>query len=480
MKYLLDSVYTGLPSTCSTSYLMMKIVDYITDAEPDSYFYVLFPERYEDDEVETSWVLNNRPNVQLVIIPTEIRNRMYEHMTFPADIQDLFHPLGRCWDVDAILTSRMMQLTMYRTNLTRDVSYGKGTFQCIIGLDEMPFFKFRDTVAWGSRLGLQTAASYLQADGIVVNNLWSKDEIKKETRDYLSFGKQKQLLDLIQECVPVPLVRLDLMDRRPEPSKDFNIVFCGRITSTRNFAGVVDVFRSNYSFANGTADYKVRYILSTNSRSTGSQDIEDKDFIEVQMNDRVAFHKLLKEEANVVINLSTVEDFSLSTYEPLLFGVPVIVSHHKWSGFLGEDYPFRAESPLEAYAMAKKFTQDYEGMYAKFKKWEETTWASIVNSSVPTTAEAVLSCVQEHIAKSDYYVESRGIGGKYLDIVNGVTEDEVDVYQLSGAVVKPNLKAWRGVPVSKRPSLYSMKMLLRLKGYKDTEKLGIMRRDSDE
>src|ERR1019366_9749582 len=69
---------------------------------------------------------------------------------------------------------------------------------------------------------------------------------------------------------------------------------------------------------------------------------------------------------------------SLSTYEPLLFGVPVIVPSHPWADFLGPDYPFRISGFTEAYGLVKQFATGYNDCLKSFKKWEGGTWKALV------------------------------------------------------------------------------------------------------
>ena len=270
-------------------------------------------------------------------------------------------PAGyECWDWDALLTSRIPQLPFMRNVSGRELNYPHGTPRLFLGMDEMPMFSFRDTIAWaaGGNMDLPSLAAYQSAGGVLMNNLWSKVEIEKVARQWLAPSKVRELMPAIHECVPVKLQRLSLKPRALD--KELRVVFAGRMTGTRNFKEVAELFRKQFSYPLGKNGVEVKFIISTNSLSSGSTKHGDISFVEVQHNDRAKFHAMLA-EAHVVVNLSTVEDFSLSTYEPLQLGVPVITLDKPWTGFLGADYPFRMEGFTQAYAMITAFATDYAG-----------------------------------------------------------------------------------------------------------------------
>ena len=47
-----------------------------------------------------------------------------------------------------MLTSRIPQLPFMRNVSGREANFPKGTERLFVGLEEMPVFSFRDTVAW--------------------------------------------------------------------------------------------------------------------------------------------------------------------------------------------------------------------------------------------------------------------------------------------------------------------------------------------
>ena len=481
MKILLDPVYTGLPSTCSTSYLMWELIDKLSAWREDVFFYLMYPRKHQFDAEQLKF-LTRRPD-RVVLIPKRYdpMDRVRELFTFDDELMEISAVCGSPYiDIDAVLTSRIQQLAMYRMTRREETAYQDGTFQAIIGLDEMPLLSFRDTVPWSYRGELHTLSNYLMSTGVVVNNLWTLESLKKSARDSLAPSKCRELLSKVREAVPVRLERLNIKTDLYKDGTQFNLAFTGRITGTRNFKQVVDLFRREFAYPVGKNKTLINFVVSTNSKSTGSSNYGDISFIDFQFNSREEFYKFLTEEAHVVVNLSTVEDFSLSTYETLKYGVPVIVPNQPWADFLGKDYPFRVKSLVEAYGCVKLFTDNYEEAYAKFAHWEATTWKALCDSDRNvTTSEQVIDILSKFQSGAFEYVSSRGLGGSYLkmaDDVDKASPETVDLSRLieinGGSCDLPLDKT----PLMKRPSMSILKMLLSLRGYRDTIEPGIMKR----
>ena len=66
----------------------------------------------------------------------------------------------------------------------RELNYPHGTPRLFLGMDEMPMFSFRDTIAWASsgNMDLASLAAYQSAGGVLMNNLWSKTAIEQVAR----------------------------------------------------------------------------------------------------------------------------------------------------------------------------------------------------------------------------------------------------------------------------------------------------------
>jgi hypothetical protein len=417
VKLLLDCIYTGRPSTCSTSYLFWKLIDELSAWRDDVFFYLLAPRHLMADPDELAFVSRRPDRVRVVPIDQTQLDRMVELFKFSEELSDLTAPgTSPLWDADAIVTSRIPQIANFRASTGRSVTFGQGSYRAVFGLEEMPLLSFRKTVSWGNtgHLDLETMSKYLLSDGIVVNNLWTRDNVQKLARQWLSPSRVRALEAKVHEAVPVRLERLTLKPKKamPKPGEPFNVAFCGRVTGTRNFKEVAELFRKHFAFAVGKSH--VRFLVSTQSLSFGSADVGEIDFVEVQHNDRAAFHAMLRDQAHVVVNLSTVEDFSLSTYEPLQLGVPVLVADREWADFLGEDYPFRSDGFVQAYGLVKEFITDYAGAYARFARWEETTWKGLVESprNVPT-AIVLQGLLERHEAALHAALAGSEVGARY-------------------------------------------------------------------
>jgi hypothetical protein len=484
-KLFLDPVYTGRPSTCSTSYLAWEIIKHLSAKYDDAFFYLLVPGKLFDpttrNEDDWAFVTQMSDRVRLLPYPYQPQDRIAEMNKCDELLAKYLGPAGYdCWDWDVLLTSRVPQLPFMRNVSGRELNYPHGTPRLFLGMDEMPMFSFRDTIAWASNgnMDLASLAAYQSAGGVLMNNLWSKTAIEQVARQWLAPSKVRQLMPSIHECVPVKLERLGL---KPRPmGKELRVAFCGRMTGTRNFKEVAELFRKQFSFPLGKNGVEVKFVISTNSLSSGSTKHGDISFVEVQHNDRTKFHPLL-DDVHVVVNLSTVEDFSLSTYEPLLHGAPVIVFNKPWTGFLGADYPFRVDNFTQAYAMITAFAKDYVGEYLRFGAWEENTWKGVVEGPQNrTTVEAVDSLVTEHQAYLfDRIAKTEG-GAVYREIVEVCNKSDGNVVDALSVARSMDRFVDKGdsyaIPVGKRPNLYLLKPYMNMAGWRDTNQPGVFRR----
>lgn len=479
MKIIFDPVYTGLPSTCSTSYLVWELIREFVKVRDDAFFYVLYPTRSEvlPEEME---FLNSMPDrVQLIALDQNPTDRVSELFSTPPGMKKVLAPIGSpCWDADIVISSRIPMLPHMRPLSAREVAFGTGSIRAFYGLEEMPFLSFRNTVPWNVRMELQTLVSYLLCDKVFINNQWTMKALLNAAKALLAPAKVMQLRKKVVEVVPVKLQRLNVSTGRYKDTQDFNVAFVGRVTGTRSFDKIEDMFKKQFSYPVGKNKKYMKFSISTNSRSFGgSGGADDFDFVDVQFNGRAEFHKYLKKQ-HVVLNLSEVEDFSLSTYETLLAGIPIIVYDKPWNTFLGANYPFRAESPVEVYAMLNAFAADYTKEYAKFMVWEASVWKALVEGpDNKTTFEALLETVTGFEASRHEYLIDRGLGGSYLEIADSIAagaSDEVDL------LVELGSRGVKIVPecqlISRAPNPLMLKILMVERGFVDTNKTGVMRR----
>jgi hypothetical protein len=300
MKVLFDPVYTARPSVCSTSYLCWQIIEKLLPRE-DWFFTVLVPQTALEQESEQAFLNQYPDRVKLIPYPAITTDRMKEHWCFREQFADLMQPAhADLWDIDAIVSSRINQLQMFRVNSTRRMTYGKGSLRAVIGLEEMPQFSFSDTVSWGpgGNMDLPSLASYWSADAVVISSLWAKREVLRVARDWLAPSKVRQLEKQIYEALPIRVEEFDLWpgDKVVGKKDPFNVAFCGRITGTRNFKDVAELFRKQFSFPLGKGNMK--FVVSTNSQSSGSSNYGDISVIDFEYNDREKFYAFLKERAH--------------------------------------------------------------------------------------------------------------------------------------------------------------------------------------
>lgn len=485
MKILMDTVYTGPASTCSASFASWEVIKKISAANPEAYFQMAVPLSQLNNEAQREF-LETRPyrdRVQFFATDAEVTDRMSELFRFPEVLRKKIRFLDpEMWDADFVISNRITQLTNFRINSGRPVSFGRGSFCGLMGIDEFPMLSFRDTALWGNtgNMDLHTCAQYLVADYLLMQDLWTKPLLLKTARNILTPSQLKRLDENIHETVSAPMEPMNVQNRR-KTRTPFNVIFAGRVSGTKNFSGVAEVFRNHFSYAIGKAD--VKFIVSTQSMSFGSSDPGDVSFIDFQHNTREEFYELLKERAHVVVNLSDVEDFSLSTYEPLSFGVPVVVRKKPWSEFLGPEYPFRAANEIEAYAMVNEMILNYDAMYDKFVAWHSKYWLAFAEKyKSRSTADVAAKLVAEFVAKRDEkFATCPEYGGEYRRLAdelgkNGPARLNLWDYAKERQMITGS---WFQSPIAKKPDIRLLKLLVMACGYKDTVETGVVvRRDA--
>jgi hypothetical protein len=485
-KFLLDPVYTARPSRCSTAFLFMQLIEEISAVDDRAFFYMLYPTQAKDNEEDWTWLNRFPERVTLIPYPYVTGDRVEELFKLTDPLLDMLSPgYSPYWDYDFLLTSRIGQIPNMRAHLHREVPFYEGTYKGIIGLDEMPMFSFRDTVSWAieGNMDIVSLAAYMSSLGVVMNNLWSWPFLNNIARRYLTPSQVIRLKFKVREATPVKLSRLK---SQPKPIKDtLNVLFAGRTTSVRNFKDVAELFRKQFAgSALSKKGVKLRFIVSTHS--LGTAESQDFDFVEVQHNNREQFHALLENEAHVAINISRVEDFSMSTYEPMMHGVPVILPDKAWASFVGDDYPYITNSMVDSYAIIKSFQEDYEGAFKRWADWEASYWAEFVGGprNVSTT-EAVLALMSEHKTRLLAWTHGASRQADMRDKAKALTEacledgvkkiDALKMWQEYFDMFQSPEK-WRGTPIGTRPIIYLMKWHMNQCGWKDTLEPGVFTR----
>lgn len=481
MKILIDPVYTQRPEVCSTSYLAWELIEQLAKWRPDVYFYLLYPPDSVSEET-SAFLSRHADRVTLLPLRQSISDRAGELYTMRDALKYYLSSWSaETWDTDVVLSSRIPIIKHMRVHAARQQGVSMPSYRAHIGLEEMPILPFRDTVPWSQYQYPDTLMSYGMADAVIVNHQWLKSRIRPVLREVLSPAYQKQVLDNIHEAVPVRLERLNL--RPPEQmyqSGPFKLTFVGRMTNTRNFAGVTELFRKQFSYPLGKNKQEMEFLVSTNSTSAGASDFGEIDFIDIQKNNREQFHSFLK-DAHVAVNLTPVEDFSLSTYETLLRGVPLIVYDKPWNAFLGPDYPFRAHSELEAYTMVNAFAADYSSMYEMFRKWEANWWADYVAGPLNiTTSDVLIKLLTDFDTRRNEQIVGRG--GSFREVAEKLTKEsgtELDLtaYLKADGVPMVSLEDMNpsySVSTARFPLILVLKAILHEMGWRDTQRCGYL------
>ena len=480
MKVLIDPVYTSRVHTCSTSYLAWEVIEQGVREHDDMFFYLMYPEKADQDKEQKKFLMRHQDRVKLLPYPCIQTDRVKEMLKFSDELHRILAPGTPVWDYDAVLTSRILQIPFMRMVQGRALSYHKGTYRVIVGMDEMPMFRFRDKVLWANtgHTDLANLNAYLMSDGIVVNNLWTRNNAVRLAKTYLTPSKVVEFSDQITEALPIRVQKIE--DSEKPMNGQLNVAFCGRPTGTRNFSEVAELFRKQFAYPLGKNGTRVHLMVSTHS-NVGSLSAGEIDFIEWQENNREEFYAMLKKDVHVVVNLSSTEDFSLSTYEPLSFGIPVIVADREWSDFLGKEYPFRSGNLTEAYALIKDFAIDYGGCYEKFMNWSNGYWSDFVNKwEDRTTGNAVFDILLSGHEKALEAITNSQMGMKYRKLAEmanatGMKKMDIAEYGIKEGMIMEK-KDWASTSLGRAPNLHLLKMTFKLAGWKDTLETGVMER----
>lgn len=478
MKVLFDVVYTASPAVCSTSYLVWELIDGLVQWRDDIFFYVTYPDNaMEDDDWE--FISRHPDRVTLLPMSMSVTDRVAELFTLPKELRLLLVPSSSfCWDVDVVVSSRIPMLSSILPLITRAPAR-TNEIRAVIGLEEMPILSFRKTVPWGNHMEHTILCNYLNSLGVIINNQWTRKALKKVAKNHLTPSDQRRLLTKIREANPIKVARLNLKKETYNTGTDFNVVFCGRATLTRSFDKVVDVFSKQFSYPIGKNRAHMKFKVSTHSRGFNSNKFGETDFMSVERNNRVAYLEFLK-DSHVCCNLSAVEDFSMTTYEALLAGVPVIVLNKPWTAFLGEDYPFRVNTMVEVYALLSAMAEDYDTQYARFKEWEQTTWKDYVEGgSSPATLEPLIELLtQWETVANNGLVKKGAYYNKALELAD-TGEDELDlttILKKEGSVVEAKLSLQSSPILQRTPSNVVLGRYVAELGYHYTNEVGIMRK----
>lgn len=198
MKILFNPAYTGKPTTCPTSHLVWEIISSVIKWRKDIYFYVMYPTEYKNDDEQMKFPNKHSKWVTLVGYGYNTRDKVSELFKFPNTLVDMSAPISSSvWDAGMIVTSRMPQIPMSKVNSGRPSGFISGSYRTTVGLEEMPILSFRKTVLWSKYFDLQTMSAYIMSSGIIVNNLWTKNKLRKISKTQLPPSKSMELDSLV-------------------------------------------------------------------------------------------------------------------------------------------------------------------------------------------------------------------------------------------------------------------------------------------
>lgn len=369
LKILMDPVYSGLLTGCSSAFKCKTLVEtaIVKNGRTGWFFYWLIPEVLTQEE--EAW-LPAHPNVRYIKYPY-LKDRMREYALFRKELDEILAFNGSDWDFDVLFTSRTSMTPVARTVMSspRQKTIG-GKLKKIMVFEEMIIMDHRPTVAKSDvpAQELQTLAGYLASDVTYIVTEKEQRDIVEVARKYLAPSKVMEMRNR--------LVRVSQLDTGPARLKDGKfrfrrgerpmvLTFSGRMEKTAaNLKSVFEIMDKHWIMQ---GDVKLRTLICTVSQATP---LTPPDHTEVRMASREEFWRAAQEEMDVMLVLHQNAEFSLSMVEPMVFGVPLIVIDQAWSRSVwGPNYPFYATSFTEAYGLVKAFHDDYDAMYARFAEW---------------------------------------------------------------------------------------------------------------
>lgn len=404
MKILLDPVTTNDPHFCVMNYKMATIVKHLSAWRPDIYFYWLIPEKVSADQgnwnVDMDW-FPHPERIKFIEVPMH-KDRMREYLTLTDRLRDLFSFKGPCWDFDLVITARTTQVPTMRMLMHKAQSLTTA-LRRVITVEDMPVLSYKKCVYLTSLFPMAdrlTISGYLAAHRNCFISFWEKDATAKlMARDY-SPASRRDFLALSHDTSPIQVTKL-----MTKPAKLVTEIATGKKPLTvgytqrwevihRRSAAIVEIMRKQFVYHG--AKRGMRFIITSNSKSVRAV---AEDWLEIVRAPREEFWRMMREDVDVILIMTIDDDYSMSLIEPLTLGTPAIIMDAQYvKPTLGDDYPFIVHNDLEAYAMLKMFQEDYTAQYAKFKKWQTTTFKTLMTAR---NEQWLPYHIQAEIAKHD-------------------------------------------------------------------------------
>ena len=367
LKILMDPIYSGLLTGCSSAYKCKTLIQHARKQGRDWFFYWLVPPNLS--EAEKAW-LPTDPNVRYIEYPY-LKDRMREYSLFRKELDQILAFNGDFWDFDVLFTSRTSMVPVARSVMSSPRQKGLGhKLKKVMVFEEMIVLDTRPTVAKSDVLAqeLMTLSGYLASDVTYLVTEKEQREIVQTARQYFAPSRvlemQKKFTRISQLDTPPPQMKHEKF-RFVKGARPMCLTFSGRMEkSASNLHEVFDVMDKQWIMK---GDLQLKTLICTVSQATP---LPPPKHTEVRIASREQFWQAAREEMDVMLVLHRDAEFSLSMVEPMIFGVPLIIIDQDWSRSVwGDQYPFYAKGFTEAYGLVQAFYDDYEAMYAKFAFW---------------------------------------------------------------------------------------------------------------
>lgn len=365
VKVLLDPVYTAKPASCSGVIIYRKFVEQVLAERDDVFFYWLVPAWVQPED--RVW-LPDHPNIRYIEV-TSVKDRTQEYLNFPRELDGLIAFNGQLWDFDVLVTSRTGLAALMKMCITSPRQSGAAWLKEVWVLEVMPVMTFKPKVMTIDPAVQDhfTLNGCLAADTVYVCSFHEKRPMLQRAREIFAPSEVRRLDLKMHEVLLTILEGYQL--KKPEHrfvkgKRPFCMAYIGRIVPTNNVASAYEVMEKSWIMK---GDSGIKLLTCT---ATEALKVPPPAAMEVKRLPREEFWRTVKEEMDLGIALYPDSGFSAALAEPIVMGTPIIVHKADWSiGMFGPDYPFFVTTELQAYAMAKAFHDDYEGMYAKFAAW---------------------------------------------------------------------------------------------------------------
>jgi len=381
LKILLDCVLTAQePSRCSTTIQFYTFVTRALETRNDVFFYWLVPDWVTEEDMK--W-LPQDPRVAYIRVHQH-KDRTKEYVTFrdQMDMHVAFN--GDLWDFDILVTVRTPMVPMMKMIMTSPRQLSHPWMKEIWLIEEMPMMNFKKSVATlnSDVQELMTLSGYRGADRVWIMSYHEKSRIIQAAKQFFQPTEVMCLEKNIKEVVPAQFEEFRLKSEAgyftPGEGRPFCISYVGRFAADTNLDKIYSAMSNAWVLRGDT----VRLLVLT--VSTGGVGMPP-DHIEMQRAPRDEFWRICREDMHLLVNLHDESGFSLGLIEPMMFGVPAIVTKRAWAvGILGPDYPFYVTGEMEVYTWMKLFYEDYAGMYAKFMAWHASYFVPVFTQRFQT------------------------------------------------------------------------------------------------